>query len=153
MLQVVELPDQRVIDHPRLGGMTAHDSDVGFRHVLPFECPAYEGCGLAIEREQQHARSAFVEPVHGVHLLPDLVAKHLHRKTLLVRVDDRTVHEQPGRLVDRDQSVVAVEDRKHGRVVERTDGAPHCWPRESRLGKRGAPGRSANDSERAGSRS
>ena len=65
---------------------------------------------VAVQRKQQHSGGAFVEPVHGVDLVPDLVAQHLQRKTGFVAVERAAMHQQPGRFVNGDKVIVAVED-------------------------------------------
>jgi hypothetical protein len=52
--------------------------------------------------------------MHRVNGLPYLVAQHLHGESALVTVDLRAMHEQPRRLVHRDEHFVAPQ---HGQRV------------------------------------
>ena len=94
--------------------MAAHDGEVLLVDRLQLEALCECARNLALEREQQHARGAAVQPVGGIHALADLVAQQLHCETRLVRRNRAAMHEQARGLVDRDQRRVAVEDVEHG---------------------------------------
>jgi hypothetical protein len=51
--------------------------------------------------------------VDGVHASAELAPQELDGEALLVRVEARPVDEQARRLVDRDEVLVAEEDRQH----------------------------------------
>ena len=68
---------------------------------------------LRTEPEQERPGRALVEAVDGVHAPPELAPQELDGEALLVGVEARAVHEQARRLVDRDEVLVAEEDRQH----------------------------------------
>jgi hypothetical protein len=121
----IEPAYQRVVDHAVLGRMTAHDRQVALVHRLRLEALGKLACHFSVECEQQHARGAAIQAMGGIHPAADLVAQQLHGEALLVRGDRAAVHEQSGRLVDRDQPIVAVENLEH--LVSRRRRLAEAW--------------------------
>ncbi len=102
---------QGVVDVARFRRVAAHDGEVAFADFAAFELLGEHAADFTIQRKQQHAGSAFVEPVHRIYLTADLVAQDLQRETGFVAIEHAAMHQQPGRFVNGDEAVVAVNDR------------------------------------------
>jgi hypothetical protein len=98
-----------------LGRVAAHHGQVGLGHFLAFELAAQVAGTVLVQRKDQHAGGASVEPVGGVDVTTELVAQQLHGKAGFVTIQLATVNQQAGGLVDDDHVVVLIEDGQHGR--------------------------------------
>jgi len=61
-----------------------------------------------------------------MNVLADLVAQQLHGKTRLVAVENGAMDQQSGRFVDRDQLLVAVDDRQLVARQRRSSSSSTC---------------------------
>ena len=109
----VEASDERVVDLARLGRVPAHDGQVRPSQRVETNRLAQGRRDLRTEPEQERPGRALVEAVDGVHAPAELAPQELDGEALLVRVEARAVDEQARRLVDRDEVLVAEEDRQH----------------------------------------
>ena len=98
---------QRVVHLRMQRRPAAHHGQVALVHLVVFKLAARAAGCLGMQRQQQHAAGAFVEPVERKHMLAHLVAQGLHDKARLARIQARAVHQPSGRLVDGHQVLVA----------------------------------------------
>ena len=74
-LHRIEPAHEGVVDEAVLGRMAAHDRQIALVHRLRLEALRERARDVSIEREQQHARGAAVEPMGGIHATAELVAQ------------------------------------------------------------------------------
>ncbi len=103
-----------MVDDELRGRMAADDREIALAHSSRFELRGEIAAGRAIECEQQDTGGRLVEPVHRIDFAAELVTQHLQSESCLVTVDVRPVNEEAGRLVDRDDPVVRVQDGQRG---------------------------------------
>src|SRR6185503_8736517 len=118
-----------VIDHEVIGRMAARDGEVALVGVGPGRRESAGGAG--VEREEDQARGAAIEPVDGVDVAADGVAHALEEG--VVAVVPAAMRRDPRRLVDDHAPRIAVDDHGCARL----------------RGGRGAGGRSRSGLARA----
>jgi hypothetical protein len=69
---------QCVVYRKGLGRPAAHQRQVPLAHCLAHEGHTQRPGGIGMQGQYQHAAGAFVEAVHRMHPLADLVAQRLH---------------------------------------------------------------------------
>ena len=101
-------PAQRMIDAQLLGREPADQREVALADLAALELIAGVAGRLGVEREEQHARGRAIEPMDRVHARADQRVDLLDRDDLVAR--PAAVDQEPARLGDREQAIVAVDD-------------------------------------------
>ena len=85
-------------------------------------------CRIRVQTHDQHAASAFVQTMHGIDMLPQLVAQRLHHEARLARVQPGSVHQPTGGFVHGHHVVVAPEQaqRRQGLQGSGSGFGRHC---------------------------
>ena len=98
-----------MIDTAGLGAVTAQHRQVFLAHAAVGKLCGQLPRDVGGQAEQQHPRGGFVQPVHRIHPLTQLVSYLLQREAGFMPVDGTAVHQQTAGLVDCHQLLIAID--------------------------------------------
>lgn len=108
---------QGVVDDLLIGRVATHNGEVLLMDPPLHKLPLHGRIHSFGQREEQHPARLAVEPMHGPHALPQLVAQPLHGKLAGVAGHRRAVDEQAVGFVDSYQVRGLVEDGERVHTV------------------------------------
>ena len=111
---------------PGVRRKAADNRPVAFFNLAGGELPAKGAGQFPVQGEEQDAGCPVIQPVGRPDAPPDLVAQDLDVEVRFVAVDFGTVDQQPGRLVDDDDVLVAKQNRQLVRQRSAASLRPEC---------------------------
>ncbi|MPN49823.1 hypothetical protein SDC9_197445 [bioreactor metagenome] len=110
---LIQLFDQRVIQHGIIHQPATHNRMIAFLNLMMFKLLRQQTPGFAGQSHQQHTGGWSVESMGGKNVLTNLVSHRLHHHHFLIPVEPTAVNQPARRFIDCNQPFVLIKNFQH----------------------------------------